>query len=161
ALRDALGAAGDDHAVHAGANAGGGGLDRRHARRAMTVVRQTRDVRQAEVDGGVARHAPAALERLAHDDVVDVLGRDARALERLADRRLGELEHVDVRERALARRPDGGAGGGHDDGIGHDLAPLRSASDPGGAYLTPESVRFGVLPREENRWVRSTAKSRS
>src|SRR5947207_4269949 len=139
----------------------------------MAVVRPARDVRQPEVDGGVARHAPAALERLAHDDVVDVLGWDARALERLADRRLGELEHVDVRERALARRSDGGAGGGHDDGVGHDLFPPGSVSDPGGAYLTPESVRF-CAPRRKleasaptkptkrrDTWVRSTAKSRS
>src|SRR6185436_20409005 len=86
ALRDALGTAGDDDLVHAGADARRRGLDGGHARRAVTVVRQPRDLGEAQVDGGVAGDAPAALQRLAQDDVVDVLVGDPGALQRLADR---------------------------------------------------------------------------
>ena len=47
---------------------------------------------QAELDRRVAGDVAAALEHLAEHDVVDVLGRDARPLERLADRELAQLE---------------------------------------------------------------------
>src|SRR6266700_68744 len=83
---------------------------------AVPVVGEPGHVGQAEVDRGVAGDAPAALERLAHDDVVDVLGGHARALQRLADRGLRQLEDVDVDERPLPRRSDGRPGGGDDDG---------------------------------------------
>ena len=117
--RDRLRAAGDHDLVHAGDDAGGRALHRRHARRAVAVERDARDLDEAELDRGVAGDVSATLQRLAHLEVVDVAGRDARALERLADRVLGEVERAHVEQRALAGGPDRRAGRGDDDCVRH------------------------------------------
>ncbi len=58
------------------------------------------------------------LQHLAHDDVLDLLGLDAGALERRADRQPAELGGVQ-RGQAAAHLADGGARAGEDHGLGH------------------------------------------
>jgi hypothetical protein len=58
----------------------------------VAVERDARDVRDAELDGRVAGDVAPALQALAHLQVVDVVVRDARALQRLARRLLGQVE---------------------------------------------------------------------
>ena len=104
---------------------------------------------EAEVDRGVAGDVAAALQRLAHHHVVDVAGRDAGALERLAGRVLGELERGDVEERSLAGGPDRRAGRGNDDSVGH-ISPW-SVFVVRGDYLTPPSGPVGRRPSARRR----------
>ena len=117
------------------------GLDRGHARRAVAVVREAGDVDHPELDRGVAGDVAAALEHLAEDDVVDVVDRDARALQRLGHGELAEVEGVVVDERALAGRADGGPGGGDDDGVTHGRALPWSDRCPDGGQGGPPAGR--------------------
>ena len=89
----------------------------------MPVVGHPRHRDESQLDRDVAGDHPAALERLGHDDVVDLARRDPRTLDRGAHRDLGELERVDVDERALAGATDRRTGGGDDDGISHGMSP--------------------------------------
>ena len=75
---------------------------------------------EPEAHGDVARDHATAVQRLGDHDVVDVGGADPRAGHGLGHRDLGETERVDVDERSLVRPPDRRAGGGDDDGFGHD-----------------------------------------
>ena len=81
---------------------------------------------EAEVDRGVAGDVAAALEALAHLEVVDVVRRDPGALERLAHRLLGQVEGRDVEQRALASRADRGTSRRDDDGVTHGRIPLEN-----------------------------------
>ena len=62
--------------------------------------------------------ALAGLDHLAHDHVLDLLGRDLGALERGLDRGAAELGRVEARKTA-AELADRRAGGGQDHGLGH------------------------------------------
>ena len=63
----------------------------------------------------------AGLDHLAHDDVLDLLGLDAGALERGLDRGAAELGRVE-RGEAAAELADRGARGTEDDGLGHRVS---------------------------------------
>ena len=60
----------------------------------------------------------AGLQHLAHDDVLDLLGRHVGTLERGPDRGATELGGIDRRETA-AELADRRAGGGEDHCLGH------------------------------------------
>ena len=83
--RHALRPARDHDRVHAGDDAAGRALHRAHARRAVAVEREARNLDEAELDRGVAGDVAAALQRLAHHHVVDV------AMQEL----LYDLQHLD------------------------------------------------------------------
>ena len=98
----------------------GRALHRGHARRAVAVERDAGDVLEPELDRGVAGDVAAALEHLAHLEVVDVVARRCRSASSASpDGVLGEVEGRDVEQRALAGGADGGAGGRDDDGVTH------------------------------------------
>ena len=76
----------------------------------------------------------AALQHLAHDHVLDLLGLDAGALERAADRDPAEFGGGNGGDRA-AELADRGAGGSEDDGLGHGAVPLWGGSGRGRGAL--------------------------
>ena len=113
------------------------------------------------LDLGLARGdlALAGLEDLAHDDVLDLVGRDVGALERGGDGGGAELGRVDGRQ-AAAELADGRAGGAEDDGLGHvpkasDVAwPRRCAPPPppsAPAATEADTIAVGVFDGRGNR----------
>ena len=86
----------------------------------MLIVSEETSFGMPAVDLRLARGdlALAGLQHLAHDDVLDLLGLDAGALERGLDRDAAELGGVERRE-AAAHLADRGAGGAEDHGLGH------------------------------------------
>ena len=119
-----LHAAGDDDLELAGTDELVGQRDRVEAGQADLVDGQRRDVhRDAALDRGLAGGdlAGAGLDDLAHDHVVDLVGRDAGALERGLDRDAAEVGGGEVLERAeqpahrgTGTRDDDGRSGAHD-----------------------------------------------
>src|SRR5205085_11204768 len=75
------------------------------------------------------------LQHLAEYDVLDLVGRDARALESAGDGGATELRRVERREGA-AHLPEGGAAGTEDDCLGHAPENRRRAA----ASRGPSSV---------------------
>ena len=72
-------------------------------------------------EGGVAAHVHGLVPHLhdaAHDHVLDQLRVEAGALDQSVQRERGEIDGVDVLERAVPP-PLGGADGVDDDGRGH------------------------------------------
>ena len=113
-----LHAAGDDDLELAGADELVGQRDGVEAGQADLVDRQRGDVhRDAALDGGLARRdlARAGLDDVAHDHVVDLVGRDAGALERGLDGDPAEVRGGEVLERA-EQPAHRGAGSSDDDG---------------------------------------------
>ena len=84
------------------------------------LVGGTGDVLETGLDGHVAGDDAAALHRLGEDDVVDQRPVEAGAVDRRGDDVLGQLEGVDVDERALEGPADRRAGCRDDGGFGHD-----------------------------------------
>ena len=125
-----LDAAGDDRLGHARADVGRRLLHRHHPRGALALHRAARRVgRQAQGVGDVARGAPAALEHLAEDQVVDVIGLEPGRRDGGRHRLRADVLQAQARQ-APAGTPDRGADGGDDDGvvgIAHDvlLRPAR------------------------------------
>src|SRR3546814_4445070 len=87
---------GHHHAVHAGADRGGGVLHRGEARCAVAVHGEARDVRHPGLHRDVARDVAAAVERLAEHDVVDQRRIDGGAADGLDQHLPAELEGVAV-----------------------------------------------------------------
>ena len=113
-----LGVAGADRLV--------GEADRAHARGADLVDRLRGDLlRDAALDLGLARGdlALAGLQDLAEDDLLDLLGVDAGALQRGLDRVAAEVGGVERGEGA-AHLAEGRARGSEDDCAGHLAAFL-------------------------------------
>ena len=117
-----LDAARDEELAVPGAHRMAGGDDRREARRAEPVDRDAGDLlRQPGEERGHARDVAVVLSglvRAAEVDVLDLAGRNARALDGLADDERGEIVRTLLRERA-AVAADGRPDGGEDDGLGH------------------------------------------
>ena len=100
----------------AGADRLVGEAERAHARGADLVDRLRGDLLgDAALDLGLARGdlALAGLQDLAEDDLLDLLGADAGALQRRLDRGAAEVGGVDRGEGA-AHLADGGARGSED-----------------------------------------------
>ena len=114
-----LHAAGDDDVELAGPDELVGQRDRVEAGQADLVDRQRGHVhRDAALDRGLAGGdlAGAGLEHLAHDHVLDLVGRDARALERGLDRDAAEVGGGEVLERAEQPAHRGARSGDDDRG---------------------------------------------
>ena len=121
-VRHRLHATGHDHVVVAGADHRVRDLHRADARRAHLVDRVRGHVdRQSGADRGLPRGrlAGAALEHLAHDDVLDVAVLDVHALERAADGDGAQLGRL-LGRKAAAELPERRADGRDDDGARHD-----------------------------------------
>jgi hypothetical protein len=132
----------------------GGGGDRVGARQADLVDRQRRDGHR---DAGTRRRLPRGdlalpgLEHVAHDHVLDRVGRDARPLQRGGDGDAAQL-HGGQRGECPAEAPDRGACPGADHGpvpLGHaTLQP--SVANPNPALSPrrrlPESTAGGSRP---------------
>jgi hypothetical protein len=99
--------AGDHDAIHAGANRGRGGGDRGQAGRAVSIDRSAGHVFDARLDRHVAGDVTAAVQRLGDHDVVDQCADRARTAAAPRRPRAGQLERVDVDQRALVARPIG------------------------------------------------------
>ncbi len=124
-VRHRFHAAGDDDLELAGTDELVGERDRVEAGEADLV---DRDRRRAHADAGFDRGLPggdlpgAGLQDLAHDHVLDLLGRDAGALERGLDGEAAEVDGAEVLERteqATHRR----ASARDDDRTGHGGLP--------------------------------------
>ena len=103
--------------------------DRAHARRADLVDRLGGDLdRDAGVDLRLAaRDLPLPrLQHRSHHDVLDLLGRDIGALERLADRHTAQMRGRERRQ-APAQLADRRAGAAQDHGSRHAPSRLTSA----------------------------------
>ena len=149
-VRHRFHAAGDDDAVVAGADHLVGDLDRADARGADLVDRVRGHLdREPGSDGGLPgrRLAGAALEHLAHRDVLDFAVGNARAVERGADRDRAELRRFVLLE-GPSELPEGRSHCRNDDCAGHGRsvpvrewparaparrAPSRCAAAPSGA----------------------------
>ena len=83
-------------------------------------------MRQPEAERDVPSDHSAALKRLGDDDVVEVRQRNAGSVDRVADDDLGELEGVDVDERALVGAADRCADSSDDHGFGHAETVTRT-----------------------------------
>ena len=118
----ALDAGGDHHVVRAGDHALGREVRGLLGRAALTVDgRADRRLGEPGGEGGVAAHVDCLVPHLhdaAHDHVLDQSRVEARALDQSIQRERGEVDGMDVLERAVPP-PLGGADGVHDDGRGH------------------------------------------
>ena len=79
----------------------------------------------------------AALDHLAHDDFIDLVGVHAAAANRFADYHRAELGGGKRRQTAEIA-PDRGANGGDDDGgsaVAHESGPVKAEGKLGGRWL--------------------------
>ena len=116
--------------------------DRNHARSAHLIDRFEGDgLGQARVVRGLARRSlsRAALQHLAHDDVLDLGRIESRALERRANRFASEGRRGERRQRT-AEAPEGRACGAQDDGFRVFHAMLSSVRNGRFSGWTAERV---------------------
>ena len=95
----------------------------------MAVVGEPGRPDETCLDGRVACDVATAVERLTEHDVIDPSGIDPGPPHCLPDGLGGELERVDIDERAFECGPDRRSGRGHDDCLRHgsslSLVPPR------------------------------------
>ena len=153
ARHDEVGVAGGDHL--------GGDGDGSEAARAQAVDREARHgVGQPCKEGGHAGDIAVVLPRLVRTpehDLVDGVGRDAGALDRLADDEGGEVVGPHAPERA-AVLADGGAYDRHECRLGHVSSPSPANADVASEYAAePACRRQGPSMRRASSGVRPSA----
>ncbi len=110
----------------------------RHARYGDRQARADRRLPGDVLAGGALR------QRAAEDDVFDFGRLDAGPLHRMLDHMAAEIGAMGHVERAAIGFADRGAGGGHNDGVGHWRSPFLAEHDPTGkpASTFPDHALF-------------------